>query len=116
MNGSKRITIDNTLDERLRLLEDRVSSFFERQVSVTDALIDVARDQERFVRTQREQKVLFIILLTQIIRVYYYPPGLQQPTWFGISCKGVFCWRSPIYPIRFSDHRHHGKNSWLISD
>ena len=25
VNGSKRITIDNTLDERLRLLEDRVS-------------------------------------------------------------------------------------------
>lgn len=27
VNGSKRITIDNTLDERLRLLEDRVSNF-----------------------------------------------------------------------------------------
>ena len=26
-NGSKRITIDNTLDERLRLLEDRVRDF-----------------------------------------------------------------------------------------
>ena len=24
MNGNKRITLDNTLDERLRLLEDRV--------------------------------------------------------------------------------------------
>lgn len=24
MNGAKRITLDNTLDERLRLLEDRV--------------------------------------------------------------------------------------------
>jgi len=30
-NGSKRITIDNTLDERLRLLEDRVSNLFERR-------------------------------------------------------------------------------------
>lgn len=53
-NGSKRITIDNTLDERLRLLEDRVSSFFGQQGSATDIPIDVTRDQERFVRSQRE--------------------------------------------------------------
>ena len=28
MNGNKRITLDNTLDERLRLLEDRVRFSF----------------------------------------------------------------------------------------
>ena len=28
MNGNNRITLDNTLDERLRLLEDRVCSSF----------------------------------------------------------------------------------------
>lgn len=62
MNGTKRITIDNTLDERLRLLEDRVSSLFRRQVSATDVLVDVTRDQERSVRPQREQKILFVTL------------------------------------------------------
>ena len=66
MNGTKRITIDNTLDERLRLLEDRVSSHFEQGISVTDMSIDVTGDPERFVRCQREQKVLFVILCGQL--------------------------------------------------
>lgn len=62
MNGSKRITIDNTLEERLRLLEDRVSSLSEGLVSATDTRTDATRDQERSVRPQREQKVLYITL------------------------------------------------------
>ena len=42
ISGSRRITLDNTLDERLRLLEDRVRyvgnvNLFVSDVSCTDA-------------------------------------------------------------------------------
>ena len=47
MNATKRITIDNTLDERLRLLEDRVRIFdcFHAIPASTNLLqTDVTRD------------------------------------------------------------------------
>jgi vacuolar-type H+-ATPase subunit E/Vma4 len=42
VSGSRRITLDNSLDERLRLLEDRVrhvgiNGFYVSDISITDA-------------------------------------------------------------------------------
>lgn len=39
MSGTKRITIDNTLDERLHLLEDRVRALLHRLFRYTPLLI-----------------------------------------------------------------------------
>lgn len=36
ISGSKRITIDNTLDERLRLLEDRVGIYSSPAFTISD--------------------------------------------------------------------------------
>ena len=45
VTGTKRITLDNTLDERLRLLEDRVRfSFFPTFSGLSSSITDAARD------------------------------------------------------------------------
>lgn len=74
MNGTNRITIDNTLDERLRLLEDSVceqlsplfwlSSFY---------VLDVARDQKRLVWREPEPQILYIIALKSMNFHYHLP-------------------------------------------
>ena len=95
-NGNKRTKIDNTLDERLRLLEDRVSRFFGQQDSVTDIPTDVTRDQERFVRSQREQKVLFISLCSPLGYIMH-----------RLSCSRpnheIPCFVRCLYPRPFDD-------------
>lgn len=53
-NGSRRITIDNTLDERLRLLEDRVCSCVFPYYPAYNAISDAARDQKGPVWCERE--------------------------------------------------------------
>jgi len=47
ISGSRRITLDNTLDERLRLLEDRVRPSFQQLSPEPDLrCVDVTRDQK----------------------------------------------------------------------
>ena len=49
ISGSRRITLDNTLDERLKLLEDRVChplSSFHLNLIISHPCADVARDQK----------------------------------------------------------------------
>ncbi len=54
VSGTDRITLDNTLDERLRLLEDRVRVPGVRKcpplLNVTLLPSDASRDQDGFVR------------------------------------------------------------------
>lgn len=65
-SGSGRITLDNTMEERLRLLEDKVcilakSSDLQR---VEPVRADVARDQTRPLRKEREPQILHLISLS----------------------------------------------------
>lgn len=53
-SADTRIKIDNTLDERLKLLEDRVCDPFLVDMSVLKSHADVTRDSEGLVRCERE--------------------------------------------------------------
>jgi hypothetical protein len=67
VSGSRRITVDNTLDERLRLLEDRVLFILFAWQTYKSVVLDVARDQKRSLRNERESKILHLKTLIPTI-------------------------------------------------
>jgi hypothetical protein len=109
VNGGRRITVDNTLDERLHLLEDRVGSFcvsMSSNLTSIPMLPDVARDSQRSLWPQREPKILQlnassmiselrthpndILLCAIIIPVHYERNRLMESTRKFMMTKNAF--------------------------
>jgi hypothetical protein len=64
VRSSRQITIDNTLDERLRLLEDEVClTLCMRHPSCLKCVLDAARDSERLNENRKFQGTIFMVPL-----------------------------------------------------
>ena len=84
VSGNSRITLDNTLDERLRLLEDRVrlvSCFLLVSRLTVRMRTDATGDQEQPVWPEPEPKVL---------RVNHYDTPVVAPVCLTLHALNVF--------------------------